>query len=345
MSDLSLLDKWRALSTNAHRPIQASLELTFRCNERCTHCYLEKFEDDAGRTLTLPQWIHCLLELRRGGVMYLILMGGEAMLNPFFWDIASEGSKLGFHVSMITNGQKIQTAECAARLKAAGVLTVTISLYSLDPDTHDRMTSVKGSQVKTLRAIELLRGAGINIGINCLLTKANIDGYFDLADWCIERGLELKSDPFVTPKFGGDLGPTRLRATPEQLREFYRRLIAKWPDGRPKAIKEESKDYVCNVAKGKCAVTPYGELLTCIEVREPLGLLIEEPFEKLWNGPVASKWREMKVGDLKGRPEDEAAGHCDHCPGMALHESKDPLQVSSYSVQVARIRREAASLP
>lgn len=342
MSELSLLDKWRSVSTNASRPMQASLELTFRCNERCTHCYLEKFQDDQHRILTLEQWYRVLRELRRGGVMYLILMGGEAMLNPHFWDIAKEAARLGFHVSMITNGQKVQTPEIATRLRTVGVSNVTVSLYSLDPAIHDKMTSVKGSQVKTISAIELMREAGLTIGINCLLTAANIEGYFDLADWCIERNLEVKSDPFVTPKLNGDNTPTKLRASPDQIREFYKRLVAKWPDGKPKPVIEEQKDYVCNAAKGKCAVTPYGELLSCIEIREPLGLLIEKPFEELWNGTVANKWRNIKVGELKDRPNDSAASFCDHCPGMALHENKNPLQVSSYSVEVAKIRREFA---
>jgi AdoMet-dependent heme synthase len=340
MSDASLLDKWRAITAQASRPMQASLELTFRCNERCTHCYLEKFQDDQSRILTLDQWKRILRELRHGGVMYLILMGGEAMLNPHFWEIAQEASRLGFHVSMITNGQKIQTPEIAARLYATGISNITVSFYSLDPSIHDQMTSVKGSCLKTINAIELMRKAGLTVGINCLLTAANIEGYFDLADWCIERGLEIKSDPFVTPKLNGDVSPTRLRATPEQIRSFYQKLVEKWPAGKPKAIVEDKKDYVCNAAKGKCAVTPYGELLSCIEIREPLGLLIEKPFEELWNGKVANKWRNLKVGELKGRPEDESAHFCDHCPGMALHESKNPLQISSYSTEVAKIRRE-----
>ena len=32
----------------------------------------------------------------------------------------------------------------------------------------------------------------IKVGINCLLTQANIESYFDLAQWCIERNIEIK---------------------------------------------------------------------------------------------------------------------------------------------------------
>ncbi len=338
----SVIDRWRNKTALNNRPLQGSLELTYRCNERCTHCYIEKFWDDPKKILNLQQWKHCLKELRSAGVLYLILMGGEAMLNPHFWQIAEEASRLGFHLSMITNGQKTTDLDTAQRLKDVGFSVITVSFYSLNPEIHDQMTAVRGSHAKTLRALEFCQQAGLEVGVNCLLTSANIAGYFELADWCIERGIEIKADPHVTPKFNRDLAPTKLRATPEQLKIYFRALVQKWPAGVPKANVESAGDFICNVGKGKCAVTPYGELLTCIEVREPLGLLTETPFEELWAGPVAEKWRNLKVGALKNRDSDGSESFCDHCPGMALHEDNDPLKVSSYAKTVALIKRDVA---
>ena len=342
LNKASLIDIWRNKSARANRPLQGSLELTYRCNERCTHCYIEKFWDDPKKILTLEQWKHCLNELKSAGVLYLIFMGGEAMLNPHFWDIAEEASRLGFHLSMITNGQKTTCLETAHRIKTVGFSVITVSLYSLQPEIHDKMTAVKGSHAKTLAAIDYYLQAGLTVGINCLLTSANIEGYFELADWCIERQIEIKADPHVTPKFNKDLAPTKLRATPEQLQVYFEKLVQKWPAGTPKATFESSKDFICNAGKGKCAVTPYGELLTCIEVREPLGLLTEKSFEELWNGPVAEKWRNLKVGSNKNRDTDGTESFCDHCPGMALHEDNDPLKISSYSKIVANIKKDVA---
>ncbi|MCJ8277739.1 MAG: hypothetical protein MJK18_12925, partial [Bdellovibrionales bacterium] len=70
---MSILDKFRNRSTESHRPLQASLELTYRCNERCTHCYIEEFRDDPKRVLKLQDWFKVLEELRAGGSLYLIL--------------------------------------------------------------------------------------------------------------------------------------------------------------------------------------------------------------------------------------------------------------------------------
>ena len=46
--------------------------------------------------LDQESWFHVLKELRSGGVLYLILMGGEAMLSPHFWPILREGFFHGF---------------------------------------------------------------------------------------------------------------------------------------------------------------------------------------------------------------------------------------------------------
>ena len=335
---LSIIDKWRNLSSANYRPLQASLELTNRCNERCTHCYLPSYKDDQERILSKEKWFEILAELRQAGVLYLILMGGEAMLNPLFWPIAQEASRLGFSLAMITNGLLI-TEQSAKKLADTGFSDITISFYSLNPEIHDRMTKVYGSQRRTQKAIEICLKNNLRVGVNCLLTEANIDSYFELADWCIDRKIEIKFDPIITPKFGGDLEPTKFRAKPDQLRRFYRRLVDKWPDGCPQPAMDSSDGHVCNAGKGKCAVTAYGELLTCIDIREPIGDLTKNKFADIWNNYVGRKWREFKNRDIKGL--DKLTGSfCDHCPGMAFNEVGDPMQATDYSKMLAQIKYE-----
>ena len=323
-------------------PLQASLELTYRCNERCTHCYIESFKDDPKRVLDLAGWCKIMEELRNAGTLYLILMGGEPTLSPHFFDIIKTGTEMGFHVAMISNGLKIKDMDYALRLKQSGLKMVTFSLYSLDATVHDKMTSVAGSHEKLMQAIEFCSKQGIQVHLNGLLSEANSRGIFDLYEWAASRGFELKVDPNITPKLNGDAYPTQFRASKETLRWFYTERARRWKRAIPTAVVEEQSGYICNAAKGKCAVNPYGELLPCIEIRESFGHLSTEPFEKLWNSETAKKWREPRLKDLTDPGEKGLYGFCDHCPGMAKNEHGDPMKLTSYTKLVAEVKRSVA---
>jgi len=341
LNKLSLLDQWRNKSVDEFIPLQASLELTNKCNERCSHCYIPSFKDDPDKVLLLEDWCKILNELRAAGTLYLILMGGEAMLNPLFWDIAKKSNELGFHTAMISNGLKINKLEIAEKLKSVGVKMVTISLYSMDPKTHDTMTSVKGSFQKTMNAIALLRKVGVKVTINSLLTTLNVKNIFDLEDWCFKNNLEFKVDPTVTSKLNGDMAPTRLRASKEQLKWFYEERKRRWELFKIEPAEELSSSYVCNAAKGKCAVTAYGDLLPCIEIRNPLGNLVKDNFSDIWYRPEAKKWRDIKFTDLNRKSE---AGFCEHCPGMAKNELGDHLEEIGFSVMLSQVKKEASEV-
>lgn len=337
--NISILDKFRNLSSQQFIPMQASLELTNRCNERCSHCYIEDFSDNPQRVLSKEQWFKVLEELRGAGTLFLILMGGEAMLNPFFWDILSKSFEMSFHTSMITNGLKIHDLSTAQKLQKSGLKNVTISLYSLDAMVHDKMTRVRGSHQKTMRAIELCRQAGLSVTLNCLLTKDNIEGIFLLEEWTLVQDLSLKVDPMITPKLNGNLDPTRYRASADQLRWYYQEKKRRWPHGKPQPSGDTVEDYACNAGKGKCAVNAYGDLFPCIEIRESLGNLLASPFAELWNGKKVQPWRQMRWQDIKGADQD-LVSFCDHCPGMAKNENGDPTQPTCFSKQVAQIKKE-----
>lgn len=335
----SILDRFRELSSQRLTPLQASLELTNRCNERCTHCYLESFKDDASRVLSKQDWFKVIDELRDAGALYLILMGGEAMLSPYFWDILRYSSQKNFHVSMISNGLKINNQTVADELKKSGMSVITFSLYSLDPEIHDKMTSVKGSHVKTIRAIEYCITSGMQATVNALLTEDNAAGVFELYDWCEAKNLDMKVDPNITPKLNGDKNPLKFRATRETLLWFYRKRAERWPNGGPRPSLEVLDSHVCNAAKGKCAVTAYGELLPCIEIREPFGNLAKEKFKDIWY--KNSKWRDLRVKDLSGYDNDlSLQNFCDHCPGAAKNEIGVGEQITSFTKMIAEVKRQ-----
>ena len=313
---MSILTDLRYKSGEKLIPFQATLELTYRCNERCGHCYLATYDDrkDGRPPLNLTEWKYVLDQLREAGTFVLVLIGGEAMMHPHFWEISEYAAQKGFALSLITNGLMINDVT-ADRMKDLNFYQISISLYSLNPQIHDHMTNKKGSHFKTITAVQKLKERKIDVIINCLLTSQNIDSCFELEDWAKTLGVRVQFDPLVTAKSDGSLDSTITRASHEQLLKYYQTL--KIRNRSPTPTPSEKSDPVCNQGRGKCAVNVYGDLLTCLEVRDPLGNFKESTFKDMWNSPQAHQMRSLFNKDLHFDANDEDGQFCDHCPGMA----------------------------
>jgi MoaA/NifB/PqqE/SkfB family radical SAM enzyme len=72
-------------------PLGVQLDLTYRCNERCIHCYLD--HDDHGE-MTLAEITALLDQLADAGVFFLTISGGEIFLRPDLFDILEHAHRL-----------------------------------------------------------------------------------------------------------------------------------------------------------------------------------------------------------------------------------------------------------
>ena len=98
------------------------MELTFRCNNLCKHCYCGAAPDDAGqiqREMSTASVLRLIDELVDMGCLWFLITGGEPMLRPDFREIYLHAKKRGLLVIIFTNGTLIDD-EMAAFLKAGG---------------------------------------------------------------------------------------------------------------------------------------------------------------------------------------------------------------------------------
>jgi MoaA/NifB/PqqE/SkfB family radical SAM enzyme len=122
-------------------PFSAQLDLTYRCNEQCIHCYLD--HDDHGE-MTTAEIKNLLKEMAEAGVFILTLSGGEIFLRKDFFEILECARALTFCIKLKTNAVLIREAQ-AARLRDLGVESIQVSIYSHRPEVHDAITKVQGS--------------------------------------------------------------------------------------------------------------------------------------------------------------------------------------------------------
>ena len=113
---MSLLAEMNQKALTLGIPISVHLDITYRCNERCVHCYLD--HDDHGE-MTTAEIKDILNQLSDAGVFFLTLSGGEVLLRRDFFEIVEHARRLLFNVKVKTNGVMIREPQ-ARRIRGAG---------------------------------------------------------------------------------------------------------------------------------------------------------------------------------------------------------------------------------
>src|SRR6204780_1351193 len=153
----SLLQEMTEKAQRLNIPFSVQLDLTYRCNERCVHCYLD--HDDHGE-MTTTEIKDLLDQMADAGVFYLTISGGEILMRRDFFEILEHARKRTFCVKLKTNGVLIRE-KTALRLRELGVESVQISIYSHRPEVHDAITKLPGSFRQSIEAVGLLRTQGL----------------------------------------------------------------------------------------------------------------------------------------------------------------------------------------
>src|SRR5580658_413061 len=144
----TLLQEMSEKALKLNIPISVQLDLTYRCNERCVHCYLD--HDDHGE-MTTAEIKSLLDQMADAGVFYLTISGGEILMRRDFFEILEHARARTFCIKLKTNGVLIREKE-AKRLRELGVERVQISIYSHRAEVHDAITKMPGSLQQSVEA-------------------------------------------------------------------------------------------------------------------------------------------------------------------------------------------------
>jgi heme d1 biosynthesis radical SAM protein NirJ len=142
-----------------------------RCNLACQHCYSISADIDFPGELSTPEIFSTMDDLKAFGVPVLIFSGGEPLLHPDIFRISRRAKAMGFYVGLSTNGTLIDES-LLPKVAAIGYDYVGISLDGLTY-THDRFRRKQGAFDASLKAVRLLRDAGIKVGLRFTLTQDN----------------------------------------------------------------------------------------------------------------------------------------------------------------------------
>ena len=317
-----LLREMAAKALKLNIPLSVQLDLTYRCNERCIHCYLD--HDDHGEMTTVE--IKDLLDqMADAGVFYLTISGGEILMRRDFFEILEHARARTFCVKLKTNGVLIRRKE-AQRLRELGVEAVQISIYSHRPEVHDAITKVPGSLRQSIGAVRLLREQGLTVTMANVLMVQNAADYQGVRALAAELDAKFTIDPTITPMMDGDRSILKLNVDQAALQEVFRNrdLVGNVEEfcAPPSSVDEEALDMLpCSAGHTACYVSPYGDVYPCVQFPLPSGNVRRTKFVDIWrDSPQLKEVRGITLRDMPSCSKCAHGATCTRCPGLAYME-------------------------
>jgi radical SAM protein with 4Fe4S-binding SPASM domain len=303
-------------------PLSVQMDLTYRCNERCVHCYLD--HKDHGE-MTTAEIKGVLDQLAAAGVFFLVLSGGEIFMRMDFFELVEYARALSFCVKLKTNAFMIGDKE-ADRLASLHVDSVQVSIYSHRSQIHDAITKLPRSLERSIAGIRRLRERGIKVIVANVLMQQNLQDYAGVKALARELGAEYTIDPTITPMMNGDRSVIQLGISRAELKDVFRNpeLVGNVDEfcTPPPAVDDEVLDGLpCSAGHTACYVSPYGDVYPCVQFPLPTGNLRKQKFLEIWRDSASmNKVRSIRARDLPVCSACSHVGTCTRCPGLAYME-------------------------
>ncbi|MCK4244332.1 MAG: radical SAM protein [Candidatus Omnitrophica bacterium] len=322
-------------------PISGALELTFKCNLNCKHCYCPQNPDE--EELSTDEIFKIINEITEAGCLWLLFTGGEPLIRKDFQEIYLYAKRKGLLINLFTNGTLL-TKEVADFLARWRPFSIEIPLYGIRKETYEKVVNSPHSFEKCLKGIELIRERNLPLKLKTLVTKDNLSEVSEIKKYAEELGVEFRHDCLIHPRLDGSEEPCQLRVSPKEVVDLdiaderrllsYKRVYENfW--GPPLS----NKVFNCGAGQNSFRVDPFGNLYPCLITRTPYYNLRNGTFKEGWQ-EIFKEIRKLKVkGDYKCQ-NCELFTFCDQCPAWSHLEGGNYETLSEFLCEITHLRIE-----
>ena len=290
-----------AQAKRSHTPANGSIELLPLCNMNCDMCYVRLSREEMecqGRLRTAEEWLGIGRQMKKAGVLFLLLTGGEPLLYPDFKRLYLGLKQMGMILTINTNGTLIdeELAEFFGKYKPR---RINITLYGADEESYTSLCHYPGGYERTMRGIRLLRERGVDVKVGGSLTRANKDDLDRLLDVEKELGIPVRVDTYMMPATRERELPYNMqsRLIPEEAAQARIHALKRemGPDLFPQYVQQsvyradhpEPSEAVpghMSCMAGQCSFTInwQGEMRPCVMLSEPAVSVFEVGFSAAW---------------------------------------------------------------
>lgn len=162
-------------SNNFHeRPFILFWEVTRACALACRHCRAVAQPQAHPQELTHSESIALLDDIAELRPPMLVLTGGDPMMRRDIFELIRYATAKGLRVSLSPAATPRLIHTDFARLREAGVVSMSLSLDGATEASHDAFRGVPHTFARTLEAVRMAQQAGIMLQINTTLARTTL---------------------------------------------------------------------------------------------------------------------------------------------------------------------------
>lgn len=311
-------------------PLRMDLALTFRCQNDCIHCYAGGPHETP--ELSTQQWKQVIDKLSDIGVFIITFTGGEPTLREDLPDLLKYAQEKGIVTGLITNGRKLKDQSYVKLLEKAGLDFVQVTIESHKSEVHDKMTNAVGSWTETVAGIKNAVNSEIYVSTNTTLSKNNAEDFLQTVNFIKSLGVAAFGCNSLIYSGKADSISQKFALTTEALTMLLPEIHEKANEINLKFLWYTPTQYCqlnpiqlglgiksCTAAMINACVSTNGDVFPCQSYFESLGNILTEPWEKIWDSPLAVKLRNRDYVELK----------CTECPQLQECGGGCPLELQS----------------
>ena len=322
------VDKMEPFSKELSAPYRMDLAITYRCNNKCIHCYAGGPRET--KEMTTEEWKRVMDKLLKLGIPHVVFTGGEPTMRDDLPELVAYTQKIGLVSGLVTNGRRLRDDAYFNSLVDAGLDHVQITVESHDPKVHDKITGVEGSWEETVEGLKNAIASPIYTLSNTTLNQYNVKDILKTVDFLSSLGLKQFAcnsliysgkAPEVAKEFALDeasLEPilTKIRSHAVKLgMEFTWYTPTEYCVLNPLQLELGIKS--CSACRISMCIEPDGTVIPCQSYFAPLGNILRDGWKKIWNHPLCVDIRARKYVPEK----------CIGCPTLNVCGGGCPLKM------------------
>ena len=287
--------------------MEGKIDLTYRCNNNCRHCWLKvpSSVKEKSRELTFEEIKSIIDQARQMGCRSWAVSGGEPMLRPDFSDIMGYIFSHSLSYTLNTNGTLI-TPKIARLLRKKGAKMV--ALYGATADVHDHITRNPGSFAATMAGFRYLKEAGAGFTVQLIPMRDNYHQFKKMVELAESLSKHYRiGAAWLYLSASGDKRVNaeikRQRLAPKEVIELDKPDLA-YDKGMPQPSGHEYQDDASEYLFASCIkcrrdfhVDAYGKATFCCFLKDPEFLydLRQGSLRECWDTFIPSLGRKVKI--------------------------------------------------